>query len=58
MIPPNAYPTVQIGEVIVGQEPIEPGFFRHLLAFLIIGLAVGLALPIGLGLLGSARQNL
>ena len=46
---PNLYPTSQLGNVVVNPKPVEPDLFKHLLAFLFIGLACGLALPIALG---------
>jgi len=56
-LPPNAYSTVQLGKVVVSAGKIKPKILEHLIAILIIGLAVALALPIGLGFFESTRKR-
>ncbi|MDC0979325.1 hypothetical protein OAS06_02955 [Gammaproteobacteria bacterium] len=57
MLPPNAYSTTQLGEMIIQEEKVRPKVIEHLLAFVIVGLAVALAFPIGLGFFASLRKN-
>jgi hypothetical protein len=57
MLPPNAYATTQLGEMIIQEEKVRPKVIEHLLAFLIAGLAVALAFPIGLGFFASLRKK-
>lgn len=56
-LPPNAYSTTQLGEMIIQEERVRPKVIEHLLAFLIIGLAVALAFPIGLSFFTSLRKK-
>lgn len=55
-LPPHSMPTEFVGDVVIGIEPVEPDLIKHLLFFLILGLAVAVALPLAFSLWLSHRS--
>jgi hypothetical protein len=55
-LPIISKPTEIVGEFIIGTEPVEPNIVKHLLMFLILGLAVAITLPLAWGFWLSHRS--